>query len=249
MTIKLKTPLLNHLRKNEILVPHLVNYFTNGEFPDNIPFNVHMNKEQDDAFHPSSATKCAKEAYAERVGDLTHNPPTSEQQLNFMFGHAFHYIVQWTVVEGLKFATWDDVEKEHDERLVTPAGNPYRIRGFIDIERCVIPNKGTYLIDIKTMNGRLFQQDNLPASTFERYEAQVRMYLSMSGLEQAIILCVSKDSPHRFKEVLIQADPYHVDEVIDRWETVADSLASRTPPRCTCDDPSKCRVRDYYQAA
>lgn len=249
MTIKLKTPLLNHLRKNEIIVPHLVNYFTHGQFPDDIPFNVHMNKEKDDAFHPSSATKCNKEAYAERVGDLTHNPHTSEQQLNFMFGHAFHYITQWTIVEGLGFATWDDIEKEHDDHYLTPNGNPYRIRGFIDIERCVIPNKGTYLIDIKTMNGRLFAQDNLPYSTYERYEAQVRMYLRMAGLDQAIILCVSKDSPHRFKEVLIQADDAHVDEVIDRWETLADSLASRTPPRCTCDDPSKCRVRDYYNQA
>ena len=81
---------VNHMRKNEILVPHLIAYFANGVFPEEISFNIKMNKERDDAFHPSSALKCSRQMYAERLGHIEYRPHTAEQQLNFVIGHMGH---------------------------------------------------------------------------------------------------------------------------------------------------------------
>lgn len=237
---------VNHLRKNEILVPHLTAYFANGKFPDEIPVMVHPNKEEDDAFHPSSATRCSREIFAMRQGDLTGKAHTAEQQLNFIIGHMYHSLLQWIMVEGLGFCTWADVEKEHDLHFTTENGNPYRVRGFIDFARVEIPNRGTYLVDIKTMNSRLFAQDSLPATTHEKYEAQVRTYLEFEDLDHAIILCVSKDSPHRFKEVLVERDTDFVERTMDRWEDVTDAIAAGVIPDCTCSDPDSCPTRNLY---
>jgi len=246
MVTKLNTSKFAHLRKNEILVPHLNAWLARGEFPDEIPIKIGMNKEKDDAFHPSSATKCSRQLYAEMTGDLIDGKPTAEQQLTFSIGHMYHGFIQWILVEGLGFCTWDDIEKEHDLKFTTQNGNPYRVRGFIDCARCVVPNRGTYLVDVKTMNTRLFAQDNLPASTHERYEAQVQIYLEFEDLDEAIILCVSKDSPHRFKEVIVHRDTDFVERTMDRWEDVVDAMASGEIPDCTCFDPSSCPTRKLY---
>lgn len=244
MTVKLKTKFLNNLRKNEILVPHLMAWFAHGEFPDEIPLHVHMNKEVDDAFHPSSSTKCARELYAERLGLVEKQKPLAESQLAFMVGHMWHELLQFIVVEGLGFCDWDQIEKEHWLHSETEAGNPYSVRGFIDFARVEIPGKGTYLVDVKTMASRIFSMTELPYDLMQKYTTQVKLYLEMEGLDQAIILCVNKDSPHRFKEVIVQRDPDLVDEVIDRWETVTDSVATETPPECSCDDPEQCKFRE-----
>ena len=247
----------NHLRKNEILVPHLNIYFARGQFPDEIPLVVKPNKEQDNAFHPSSSLKCSREIYAAQTGDVVVRPHTAEQQLNFVIGHMYHELIQWVLVEGLGFTSWDMIEKEYDfgwdkekndfdGKLVTPNGNPYRIRGFSDIARCEIPNRGTYLVDLKTMNSRLFAQDSLPISTMEKYESQVKHYLEFEGLDEAIILVVSKDSPHRFREILVQRDSDHVERNVDRLEGVVDAIAAGVLPDCTCLDPSTCPTRNLY---
>lgn len=251
---------LNHLRKDDILVPHLNVYFANGEFPDEIPLAIHPNKEEDNAFHPSSATRCAREIFAAHQGDLVARPHTAEQQLNFMIGHMYHSLIQWVLVEGMGFTTWDDIEKEYDfgwdkekndfdMTFVTDAGNPYRLRGFSDVARCDIPNRGTYLVDLKTMNSRLFAQDSLPATTYEKYEAQVKHYLEFEDLDKAIILCVSKDSPHRFKEIVIERDSDFVERSIDRVEDVVDAIAAGVIPDCTCADQDSCPTRNLYDTS
>jgi len=221
-------------------------WFANGKFPDEIPITIHPNKEPDDAFHPSSALKCARELYADMRDDLPHEKHTVDSQKTFQIGHMYHAYLQHLVVEELGFASWDDIEKEYDFNFTTEVGNPYRVRGFIDIARCLIPNKGTYLVDIKTMNARIYVQDRPPESLMEKYEAQVKIYLEFEELDDAIILCVEKDSPHRYKEIAVQRDPEFVAEVIEKWETVADALAEGEPPACTCLNPSKCAARDLY---
>lgn len=248
---------VNHLRKDEILVPHLIAYFANGEFPDEIPVMVHPNKEEDNAFHPSSATRCAREIFAAHAGDLVTRPHTAEQQLNFVIGHMYHALLQFVMVEGLGFCTWDEVEKEYDfgwdkgandfdGKLVTPNSNPYRVRGFADFARVAVPNQGEILVDVKTMNSRLFAQDNLPANTYDKYSSQVKHYLEFEGLERAIILCVSKDSPHRFKEIVIERDTDFVERNMDRLEDVVDAIAAGVIPDCTCADKDSCPTRNLY---
>lgn len=248
-TVKLSNNFGKHFARNEILVPHLNTWFAHAKFDDEIPFDIviHPNKEKDDAFHPSSALKCSQALFAAFRKDLPEENHPADLQKTFMFGHFSHAIVQKIVVE-LGFATPDDIEKEYDFHFETEAGNPYRVRGFIDIARCVVPNRGTYLVDIKTMNARVYAQQNLPESTMEKYEAQVKLYLAFEELDEAIILCVEKDTPHRFKEIVIQSDPDFVDAALERWESVTDALVEGRVPPCTCSNPSNCPARKLYAA-
>ena len=245
MPVKLSNNFAKHFQRDQILVPHLNNWFANAKFDDTITFDIHPNKEVDDAFHPSSATLCSQVLFALRREDLTPEKPKTDSQKIFMFGHFSHAIIQKIVVE-LGLATPEDIEKEYYFHFQTEAGNPYSVRGFIDIARCVVPGRGTYLVDIKTMNARIYGRPELPEATMTKYEAQVKLYLAFEDLEEAIILCVEKDSPHRFKEVYIQADPDFVDRTIARWEDVVDALAEGRVPACTCADPHTCPAKGLY---
>lgn len=219
-----------------------------------------MNKEEDNAFHPSSALKCSRELYARLAGELPKGKNSFDSQKNFMVGHMYHGLLQWIIVEGVGLAPWSEIEKEYDfgwdkkkgdfdGSCVTENGNPYRIRGFIDVARCEVPNAGTYLVDIKTVNARIYAQDSFPLSTMEKYEAQVKLYLEFEDLDEAIILAVEKDSPHRFKEFRVQRDPEFVDETIVRWESIVDAVAQGEVPDCTCFDPKTCPVKGLYALA
>lgn len=243
--VKFSSKFAKQMGRKEILVPHLNNWFANGKFPDTIPFEVHPNKEKDDAFHPSSALACPQVLLAIRHDLMPHEKHDANSQKTFMIGHMYHGLVQWIIVNGLGFATEADIEKEHDIHLTTEAGNPYRVRGFIDVARCVIPGRGTYLVDVKTMHSRMFAVDGLGSLT-DKYEAQVKLYLAFEELEDAIILQVQKDGPHQFKEYMVQSDPDFVDGIIAKWENVVDHDAAGTVPDCTCDDPSQCPAKGIY---
>jgi hypothetical protein len=234
------------LSGNDIIVPHLNTWFANAEFPDVIPVAIHPNKEEDDAFHPSSALKCAQELYAYFREDLPEERHSADSQKNFMVGHMYHSLFQWIIVDQLKFATWDDIEQEHDYTFETANGNPFRVRGFVDVARCVIPGREPYLLDIKTVNSRIFSGDSLPPTTLAKYQAQVKIYLEFVDLEHAIILCLEKDSPHRFKEIMVKRDPAFVNSIMDKWEVVADGLVTGEAPSCTCSDPEKCSTQGLY---
>ena len=244
---KIGSSFAKHFQKNEILVPHLNNWFANAKFDDEIPFaiSIHPNKEKDDAFHPSSATKCSRALFAQFRKDLPEEKPPADAQKIFMFGHFSHAIIQKIVVE-LGFCDDADIEKEYDFHFETELGNPYRVRGFLDIARCTIPNRGTYLVDIKTMNARIYAQQTLPEATMEKYEAQVKLYLEFENLDEAIILAVEKDTPHRFREIIVKRDTDFVDGTIERWEDVVDALAQGRVPDCTCLNPGNCPVKGLY---
>lgn len=238
------------LAKKEILVPHLDNWFAQSELhPSEIEFSIHPHKEQDDAFHPSSATGCARLLYAKQM----HHLPDEGRQLaalrnkTFMFGHFFHAMIQTVLAEHLKFCTWDDIEKEHRWGATTAQGNEFWARGFIDIARAIIPGQEKpILIDIKTMNAHHFVMKDLPYSMYEKYHAQVQLYLDWEDLDTAIILGCEKDNPHRFKEIIIKRDKLFVNNIYDHWEVVADAIAAGSPPDCTCEDATRCPVRELY---
>jgi hypothetical protein len=68
----------------------------------------------------------------------------------------------------------------------------------------------------------------------------------MEDIDQAIILCVEKDGPHRFKEHIVQADPDLVEEIFAKWEYVANCEAEGDVPACTCDHSVECPARSLY---
>jgi len=254
---RLGSKFAKNMARKEVLVPHLNNWFGRGIFPDAIGFKVHPNKEKDNAFHPSGALKCARVLYAERDGHVDGQKHSADTQKIFMIGHMYHGLIQNIMVEGLGFCTWDEVEKEYDfgwdketsdfdGSLLTEKGNPYRIRGFADFSRVVIPGKGEYLVDVKTMMSRIYAQEFTGSFNQDKYEAQVKLYMDMEDIDQAIILCVEKDGPHRFKEHLVMADSDLVESIYDKWEYVVDCEAEGEVPDCTCDHSVECPARSLY---
>lgn len=236
-----------HFATGEILVPHLNNWFALADFPDEIPLTLRPNKEQDDAFHPSSALMCERALFAKMRGELPPETTTLDQQKTFMFGRYVHELIQWIVVEQLGFSTWDQVEKDSDFALTTAAGNPYRVRGFPDIARMDIPGQSApVLLDIKSIAARLYGLAELPPSLRKKYLAQTQIYLEFEDLELGILLMTEKDSPHRFREVHVQRDGAMVDEIMDGWEYVTDCLAADELPDCTCGDEA-CPAAGVYQ--
>ena len=236
-------------QKNEILVPHLNNFFVAGKFPDELPIMIHMNKPEDDAFHPSSALMCLRALQAKLDGLLIKQENSLEAAKTFAFGHYIHGLIQWICVEGLGFATWDDIEVDCDFHLTTSRGNPYRIRGFPDIAKCVIPNHDPILVDIKTANAHVYSLANLPRDKQAAYEAQVRLYLDFVGLDKGILLMAEKDHPHRFKEIVVERDDRQVDRIVAGWEELVDIRAAGGIAPCTCDEPDYCPARDCYDEA
>ncbi len=244
--LKISSQFARNLGKKQILVPHLNNWFANGKFPDHIPLGVNMNKEEDDAFHPSSSLSCLRVLQAKLDDLLPKRENTMESNKTFFFGHYIHSLIQWVCVEELKFCTWEDVEVDCDFHLETPKGNPYRVRGFPDIERCIVPNHEPVLVDIKTVNAHVYGLAYLPDRLQEHYTAQVNLYLNFAGLNKGILLMVEKDHPHRFKEIEIDRDDDLVAKIVGRWESVVDARAEGRISPCTCEKPVNCPAKGLY---
>lgn len=244
---KLKSTFLKNMAKQEILVPHLNRWFAAGKFPDEIPMSIYPNKKGDTAFHPSSdATGCLRYLYAKHKGHLESERVTSELQKTFQIGHMFHAWLQFVLVEGLGFSTWDDIEKKHSEHQVTEKGNKWWMSGSADVASCKIPGSDKdYLIDIKTMRAASFNQAKMPDYLWEKYEAQAQVYMDWHKKDATILLCCNKDSPHQFKEFIIHRKYDKIYDIYNRWEKLADALAEDIPPDCDCHSP-KCEVVDLY---
>ena len=235
-----------HFVTGDVLTPLLNVWFQNGVFPDEIPLTLHPNKEKDGAFHPSSALMCEKALYAKMRGELPPETTRAEDEKTWMFGRYAHELIQWVVVDQLKLATWEDVEKEYNLRYGTAAGNEVWIRGFSDIARANVPGHDEpVLVDIKSMASRLYSLGTLPGTKDAEYRAQVSLYLELEDLDTGIIICVEKDNPHRMREVRVERDGELVDSILEKWEYVADALAAEEIPDCTCGD-KKCPAADVY---
>jgi hypothetical protein len=244
-------PFAKMLAKNELLVPHLDNWFAQYELlPETLKFEIHPHKEDDDAFHPSSADACARYLYAKRSGHLPERGKSLDVQRNktFLFGHFFHAMIQHVVVYELKFGPPEIIEKEYRWGGKTKKGNEFWSRGFTDLARVEIPGQPEpILVDIKTMQSNQFALNQVPYATWDKWHAQVQLYLDWEDLDTGIILAAEKDNPHRFKEHRITRDPLFVNNIYDQWEYVADCLADMVVPDCTCDDPGRCPVSELYR--
>ena len=245
--------------KRNKLVPHLDAWFESAEFPDTIPFEISLNKEKDTAFHPSSdGMACLAQLYGLRTGQLKSEEFSGTTHKIFHVGHMYHGWIQHILVEELGFATWESIEKEH---RFTSAGEVLDLdkdwrkdpkiksvlkeggwwgRGYTDVATCSVPKHGDFLIDIKTVNSYHFKLDRLPEHTMAKYEVQCQLYMDWHKQDQAILLCVQKDSPHAFKEFVFKRDPDVAEGVYERWDTLAEAIQTGTPPECDCPNPSKC---------
>jgi hypothetical protein len=256
-----------------IVAPHLDRWFQAAKFPNEIPFNVRMNKPKDTAFHPSSSSDtlaCPRTMYYQRsqmdpkgfwIGQPGEGGKINEatSQKNFAFGHMVHELLQFAVVDGLGFSTWDDIEKEH---RVRSDGLPYDAvrpdikelvgdgvwaggwwgKGSLDVAHCVVPVKGDYVVDFKTCDPDRFK---FLKEAPDYYVAQMKLYLDWEQQERGIILFVSKGSGHDFKEFVVEADPQFCEDVYSKWDAVSHGLVANEAPECECEVPHTCPSREY----
>ena len=237
--------LLRSIRQKDKLAPLLNAYFAAGEFPDEMPATIHPNKPPDKHYHPSSAGECARHSFALRVGDVKPEPISGSLQRIFHVGHLYHAWIQFILVD-MGLAEPSAIEKKYKRDLVTDAGNKWRMTGATDVARCSIAGHGDYLVDIKTMGGFSFKQENMRPDMWYKYHSQIQVYMDWHDMDQALILGVNKDTPHDFREWEIKRDPSVADAVYEKWETVADAVVADLPPNCTCSDPTACPVRGLY---
>lgn len=226
MAIKLDTSkFVKNLVKGHKLAPHLDRSIGEQEFEWKAEFEV---KKGDDAFHPSG--DCLPSAYSlyHSAMGAEHKAPSTALRKTFQVGHFWHAYIQWIVVERLQFCTWDEIEVKSERRW---KDGPYGwARGAADIGPCRIPVHGDYLVDIKTMGAHDFKLQGLPGWCAAKYEAQVNIYMDWLDLEKALILCVSKDSPHDFKEFEFVRNQPLIDAIYNKWYLVKDCFDQEVEP-------------------
>lgn len=260
---------LKGLGKGEVLVPHLNKWFKQDftNHPD-IPLSVQMYKQPDDAFHPSShAIGCSRMLYASFDPELEPAPKKFNPKVGAN-GHMWHGLIQWIVVEGLGFATWDDIEARRgiyqpmDEDLnremwrgshrpSIDAGDEYEAAwwatGALDIVNLTVPGYDErYLVDIKTMNPGQFKMPKPSEALWNKYVAQCQLYMDWADLDTTILLGVEAGNPFAFKEIRIERDRDHVEYIYDKWDQVAVGLMNGTPPAHSCLDPGSCPSVSLY---
>lgn len=257
-------------KKKGILAPFIDNWFLAGEFPESIPFEINMNKEKDDAFHPSSdPLSCVTLLYGRTRKEIPGQKFSAAQNKTFCVGHMYHGLLQWVLVEGLGFSGWEHIEHEvrrtvdgeelpltgpgewQDEPALVAAKErgTWWMRGSADVSSCVIPDQGDYLVDVKTARSYSFGQVGVDDKYWAKYEAQAQMYMDWHQKDAAIVLYQNKDGPHDFKERIIKRDPSFAEAVYERWAVVAEALANGVPPKCDCGDRSSCPGHSKYAAA
>lgn len=218
------------IAQKNLLTPHINAYLEKGVFPDEWVLKIKPNKPKDDAFHPSGDCLLCRCALYKKftVGDGRKLDSTSHK--NFNVGHFWHLWLDAIVVDGLGFATWDDVEKD-----CAFVAEHWWAKGSADIGKCSIPGKGDYLIDWKTMNSRMFAMDaNHPslAPIIEKYRYQVNCYMEWTHMERCIIVGIEKDTPHNFREFVYEYDPDLLLPVYDKWDDVSTALRTGIAPEC-----------------
>lgn len=238
---------LKQLAKKELFVPHIERYLAKAEFPEIWNFPIRPHKEPDKFFHPSGdCTPCerylfAKFAEPDRLPLSTHNATSHK---NFMVGHFWHILMQ-DIFVATNMAEENDVElklmrREEDWTAV----------GSADIGRAYSPgHDASYLIDFKTMNSRGFASgpsDDLLA----KWRLQVNCYMDWmqefgDPPQQAVMILIQKDSPHAFKEVVIDYEPGIIYPIYNKWSIVHEALQTNEPPQCECAI-GRCPVEGLY---
>lgn len=246
MAIKLKkTDFVRSLVKNHKLAGDIDKAIGRGEFEWSATFGP---KVGDLAWHPSgdcvpSALALYAKAQAVLAQEAAQKPSVSLSK-TFQVGHFWHAYIQHIVVEKLGYATWDDIERrgmrvwgnslKTDDLLPIPenyGAKPFHwATGSADIAPCHLPVHGDYLVDIKTMGAHDFKQMGLPSWCAPKYECQVNIYMDWFDLERAIILCVSKDSPHEFKEYEYERNQPLIETIYGKWGLVGACVEQNEPP-------------------
>lgn len=217
---KLRSLMVTH---GQILAPQIDQYLARAKFPPTWEIIIENEKEWDPYFHPSS--DCYTDPYIlylDKTRQLKHRPISASLRKTFDVGHMWHRYLQ-NILKDMGF-----VSEENIERSLLHDFGYFSGKGTADLVDVYIPGHGTWLVDIKTMGKDKFQ--NPPEDMMRKYTAQVNIYGDWLGTEKMLILAVCKDSPHDFREFIIQRDESILVDVYDRWRYTAEHIAVSTPP-------------------
>jgi len=214
--------------RGAILAPHINEYQRRGKFPKEWNFTISNYREDDGHFHPSTdAFLKPSILYLAKKGLLLSPNISPNLRRTFDCGHMWHNYLEAIMVD-MGFVRPDDVEVYTTHRIVTKRGSAMGA-GTGDMVGVNIPGHGQWLVDIKTMNRKQFDQ-GASEYMFKKWEAQVNCYGDWFGLSNMMILAVCKDSPHDFREYIIPPNQTLLDEIYDRWTYVAQCLRTNTEP-------------------
>jgi len=132
------------------------------------------------------------------------------------------------ILVDMGFVRQDHVELYTQHKVKHERGD-FTAAGTGDCVDVSIPGHGQWLVDIKTMNKKQFEQGP-EEYMFRKWEAQVNCYGDWFGLDKMMILAVCKDSPHEFREYIIQKKPQVLEDIYDRWAYVAQCLRDGIEP-------------------
>ena len=213
---------------DSILVPYIDRYLAQGKFPDELPMVLQRNKPSDPYYHPSGDCFVPpRNLVLKRKGIETYPKTGAALRKTFDCGHLWHMYLQG-VMQEMGFLTVENTEKPLVRTLEGPYG-PFTGAGTADCVDVAIPEKGLWLVDIKTMRKDEFEA-GANKYTYMKWEAQVNCYMDWLGVDQAMILAVSKDSPHTMREYKIQKKPELLAEIYERWSFAEKNLREGTIP-------------------
>lgn len=247
---------LKQLAKKELFIPHIERYLNKADFPAVWNFPIVPSKEKDSYFHPSGdCTPCERYLFTKFSAPelLPLQTTNATSQKNFMVGHFWHRLMQDIFVatdmaekrEVEKVLNIEQVDSNHHEGWIA--------QGSADIARAYSPGRSEpFLIDFKTMNSRSFS--NGPSDDLMwKWRLQVNCYMDFMNHNseyeviptQAVMILIQKDSPHTFKEILVDYEPDIIDPIYNKWSIVYDALRTNVPPQCECPI-GRCPVEGSY---
>jgi hypothetical protein len=214
--------------RGSILTPHIDAYQRRGVFPDKWDVEIRNTKENDGHFHPSGdCLVSAKDLYLSKKGLLLPQPITPALRRTFDCGHMWHGYIQNILID-MGFVTPENVENHTVHKIVRPSGTAIG-SGTGDLVDVQIPGQGSWLVDIKTMRKDLFDQgaDDL---TLAKWAAQVNCYGDWFNQDKMMILAICKDSPHNFREYIIERDDALLEEIYEKWIYVTKCIKKGVEP-------------------
>lgn len=197
-----------------ILVPHINAYQARGKFPPTWTIVIENEKEVDNYFHPSTdCFRSVEDLYKEKKGQLVSRSISPALRRTFDAGHMWHRYIQNILVD-MGFVAPSNVERPLLHKINTEYGEAIG-KGTADLVDVQIPGNGYWLVDIKTMNSQQFGAPD--EQMMLKYFAQVNCYADWLGTDKMMILAICKDSPHDFREFVVQKDQATLDDIYHRW--------------------------------
>jgi hypothetical protein len=211
------------VNQGQILAPLIDQYLARAKFPPTWELVIENFREPDPHFHPSS--DCYTDPYTlylDKTDQLKSRPISASLRKTFDVGHMWHRYIQNILID-MRLVAPENVERPLNPKLWTIGGRDFYGRGTADLVDVDIPGHGQWLVDIKTMRKSDFESPD--ETTMKKYRAQVNVYGEWLGVKRMLILAVCKDSPHDFREFIVQRDESVLDDVYGRWREASTLIA------------------------